>query len=146
MDNNVWIKVSGVQFTEEGTAEPIEMITEGQYSCKNGKHYLRYREVTDEEGGVTLNTVVIDPDSVDILKRGIASTSMFFHKDRKTVSIYHTPFGGLTLGLDTRAIELSEAPGLLSVEVDYGLELNNRFLADCHISIAVNEKASHISL
>lgn len=143
MTKDVWIKVSGLQFTgENADPEPVEIITSGTYTEKNGKHYLRYEEYMPDESGFTTNTVVIDPDSVDILKKGAASTSMFFHRDQKTFSIYSTPFGNLVLGLDTQGIDIDAREDSLAVLVKYGLELNSQFVADCSISITANEKNS----
>lgn len=143
MTKDVWIKVSGLQFTGGGPeAEPVEIITSGTYTEKNGKHYLRYEEILPDESGTTMNTVVIDPESVDILKKGSSSASMFFHRDQKTFSIYNTPFGHLVLGLDTQLIDIDARSDSLAVQVEYGLELNNQFVADCRISITANEKSS----
>lgn len=143
MTKDVWIKVSGLQFTGDNESpEPVEIITAGTYTEKNGKHYLRYEEILPDESGSTINTVVIEPDSVDILKKGSANTSMFFHRDQKTFSIYHTPFGNLVLGLDTQNIHIDTTGDAIAVQVKYALELNSQFVADCHISITVSEKTS----
>lgn len=143
MEKDVLIKVSGVQFSEETKdPEPIEVITAGSYYSKNGKHYLRYEEIMPDEAGTTKNTVKISPDSVDILKKGTANTHMLFQKDQKTLSYYYTPFGNLEIGLNTRSIDIVEETDFLSVEVQYGLELNQQHVADCHIMIRADEKNS----
>lgn len=143
MEKSVLIKVSGVQFSEETSdPEPVEVITLGSYYRKSGRHYLRYEEIMPDELGTTKNTVRISPDAVDILKRGSSNTHMLFQLHQKTLSYYHTPYGSLTIGLDTRSIDITEAKDSLGVEVRYALELNHQHVADCHISILANEKTS----
>lgn len=143
MEKDVLIKVSGVQLSA-GNQEPeeISVITAGRYYRKNDKHFLRYEEITPDESGTTSNTVKIADDAVDILKKGPINTHMLFQKDKKTVSLYDTPFGSLLIGLDTHEIAIREEESSLNVEVLYGLELNEQKIADCHINISVDEKTS----
>ena len=71
MTRDVLVSITGARFSEHDK-EDVEMIIGGDYFWKNGKHYVLYEEVMEESGEVVKNTVKITPDSMDILKKGIA--------------------------------------------------------------------------
>ena len=47
MTKDVIVSISGLQMPAEGEAEPVEVITVGDYYQKNGKHYVLYEEVNE---------------------------------------------------------------------------------------------------
>ena len=53
MTKEVLLTIKGLQFTtdageeENGSPEPMEVITAGNYYKKNGKHYIMYDEVME---------------------------------------------------------------------------------------------------
>ena len=44
MTKDVIVSISGLQMPAEGEAEPVEVITVGDYYQKNGKHYVLYED------------------------------------------------------------------------------------------------------
>ena len=56
MTKDVIVSISGLQMPAEGEAEPVEVITVGDYYQKNGKHYVLYKEVNEGFEGSTKNT------------------------------------------------------------------------------------------
>ena len=112
MTRDVLVSITGARFSEHDK-EDVEMIIGGDYFWKNGKHYVLYEEVMEESGEVVKNTVKITPDSMDILKKGSINTHMVFQKGQKNVSCYLTPVGELTVGIETRDIEITETEASL---------------------------------
>ena len=134
MTRDVLVSITGARFSEHDK-EDVEMIIGGDYFWKNGKHYVLYEEVMEESGEVVKNTVKITPDSMDILKKGSINTHMVFQKGQKNVSCYLTPVGELTVGIETRDIEITETEDFLKVDVEYALEINYDHIADCSIRV-----------
>ena len=140
MTKEVLVKISGLQFAGEEDNDSIEVITTGSYYNKNGKHYVLYDEVMEGTTEVTKNVIKIGADSMEVTRKGPATVHMVFEKDKKNVSYYHTPFGNLLIGIDTKCIQVDENDLNINVKVNYGLEINYEFVADCHITVDVKSK------
>lgn len=140
MTKDVLVKISGLQFAGEEDSDSVEVITSGSYYEKNGKHYVLYEEAMEGTSDVTKNVIKIGAASMEVTRKGPATTHMIFEKDKKTVSYYYTPFGNLLIGIDTKAIEITETDTDIDVQVDYALDINYEHVADCHITVAVKSK------
>ena len=137
----VLVSINGLQIARQSEeAEPVEVITAGDYYKKNNKHYVIYDEVTEGFAGTTKNIIKLQEDCVDITKRGITNVHMVFEKNKKNVTCYETPFGSLMLGINAKDIKITEEENDISVDVRYALELNYEHLADCTIKMAIQSK------
>lgn len=137
MTKEVLVKISGLQFATEQEAEPVEVITAGDYYMRNGKHYVVYEEVAEGFEGKTRNVIKLGEKYLDITKKGVSNVHMVFEKNRKNVSYYHTPFGSILIGIDARDVKVEETEDRIDVEVKYALEVNYEFLADCNIKMNI---------
>ncbi len=141
MTKDVLVSINGLQIARQSEeAEPMEVITAGDYYKKNNKHYVIYDEVTEGFAGTTKNIIKLQEDCVDITKRGITNVHMVFEKNKKNVTCYETPFGSLMLGINAKDIKITEEENDISVDVRYALELNYEHLADCTIKMAIQSK------
>lgn len=141
MTKDVLVSINGLQIARQSEeAEPVEVITAGDYYKKNNKHYVIYDEVTEGFAGTTKNIIKLQEDCVDITKRGITNVHMVFEKNKKNVTCYETPFGSLILGINAKDIKITEEENDISVDVRYALELNYEHLADCTIKMAIQSK------
>ncbi len=141
MTSNVFVKIKGMQFQEEQQAEDMEFITTGTYSFKNGKHFLLYDELLDENSDTpTHNTLKMNAECVEITKKGLVNAHILFQEKEKSISYYTTPFGTLTMGFDTKKLSIQELDDKLLITIDYTLEINQESVADSTISIEVVSK------
>jgi len=140
MTKDVLVKISGLQFAGEEDNDSIEVITSGTYYKKNNKHYVLYEEVMEGTTEITKNVIKIGEDSMEVTRKGPATVHMVFEKDKKNVSYYYTPFGNLLIGIDAREIQIDESELDINVKVNYGLEINYEYVADCHITVDVKSK------
>ncbi len=142
MTKDVLLSISGLQFVaqNEEEAEPVELITAGDYYKKNGKHYIMYDEILEGFDGNTHNVIKLTEDSLDITKKGVANVHMVFEKNRKNVSYYNTPFGSLLIGIDAKSVDIDETEDNIDVKVKYNLEVNYEHLADCSIRMSIKSK------
>lgn len=139
MTKDVIVSISGLQMDMENAA-PLEVITVGNYYFKNGKHYILFDEMSDADSTPTKNTIKIDNNRVDVIKKGENSVHMVFEPDRKNMTYYQTPFGSLLVGINTIGISHKEDDLNIHTKIDYALEVNYSHMSDCSIEINIKSK------
>ena len=142
MTKDVLIAIKGMQFEGAEDPEEIEVIQRGQYYERNGSHYLMYEEPVEGTTEVIKNRIKFKEEEVQVAKKGAVNTILTFTKNEKNMTNYATPFGNLVVGIDTRGIALDLQEDKMDIKVDYSLDINYEFLADCKISIAVTALSS----
>ena len=138
---NVVISIRGTQRSfqpgqEEQRPESVELITDGCYEYGRDASWFTYHEseITGMEGTVT--TFRVEDGLVTLTREGAVNSQMLFQKGRKHVFLYDTPFGAMTMGVDTQQLrtETDEHGGQLdivySVDVDNVLLGRNTFRID----------------
>ena len=141
MKKEVLISISGLQF-ELNSEEPVEVISVGEYFYRNGKHYVVYEELQmdDNSHEVTMNTIKISDNQVDIIKKGSNNVLMIFERNKKNVTFYNTPFGDLLFGLYTTSIRQSQKEEEIVVGLEYVLDINSNHVSDCSITIRITPR------
>jgi len=138
MTKDVLVSIKGTQFMDmAGTDEPIEIVTNGSYYKKNNKHYVIYDEIIEGVNGITKNTLKFDENIFNLTRSGAINTSMIFEENRRNMTNYNTPFGQLTIGIDASNIDISENEKEINVNVDYAIDVNYEYLADCKIALKI---------
>lgn len=142
MTKDVLIAIKGMQFEGAEDPEEIEVIQRGQYYERNGSHYLLYDEPVEGSSDIIRNRIKFKENEVQVAKKGAVNTTLTFTKNEKNMTNYATPFGNLVVGIDTQRIALEMAEERMGIQVDYALDINYEFLADCKISIEVSALSS----
>lgn len=138
MTKDVLVSISGTQFMNVSeNDEPIEIVTNGSYYKKNKKHYVIYDEIIDGINGTTKNTLKFDDTIFNLTRSGAINTSMIFEENKRNMTNYNTPFGTLTVGIDASSIEIDEKEEEINVNVDYAIDINYEYLADCKIALKI---------
>jgi uncharacterized beta-barrel protein YwiB (DUF1934 family) len=137
MTKDVLIAIKGLQFEEAEDAEEIEVIQRGQYYQRNGSHYLMYEEPIEGTNDTIINRIKFKENEVQVTKKGAVNTMLSFRENEKNMTNYATPFGNLVMGIHTHQIDLNIQEEKILVHVDYALDVNYEFLADCKITITV---------
>lgn len=135
MTKDVLIAIRGMQFEGAQDPEAIEVIQRGQYFQRNGAHYLVYEEPVEGTNDVILNRIKFRADEVQVTKKGAVNTMLSFKQNEKNMTNYATPYGNLIMGINTHQIDLKMNESKLEIHVDYALDVNYEFLADCKIAI-----------
>ena len=126
MENNVIISIQGKQSFEAQDDDTIELVTEGCLEPDGDDGYtLSYQEseLTGLEG--TLTTFQVEPDRVTLLRVGEFNSQMVFQEGRRHLAMYNTPYGSMTIGVNTRHLQadLTECGG--DIEIDYAIEIDH---------------------
>ena len=125
MAQEVMISVKGIQQFDAADKDSIELVTRGSLERNGGMLTLQYEEseLTGLEG--TLTTIQVEPERVTMLRTGQVNTQMVFQEGRRHLSMYNTPYGAMTVGVNTRHLyaELGEDGG--EIEIDYNIEIDH---------------------
>lgn len=143
MTKDILVSLRGLQFDQSETeAEKIETITAGTYYEKNGKHYVLYEEVMEGFEESTKNKIKFGEHFLELSRSGLVNVHMLFEENKKNMTSYQTPYGNILIGIDTKKIHITQEPDRMLVNVDYALDINYEYLADCQIVMDVRSKGS----
>ena len=144
MEKDVVISIKGIQKYEGQDSDTIELVTEGRLTRDEGGYTLSYQEseLTGLEG--TLTTIQVEGEQVTLMRVGEVNSQMVFEEGRRHLSMYDTPYGALSVGINTRKMraELDARGG--SIEIDYAIEIDHALAGQNLFRIHVREKGPAI--
>jgi len=138
MTKDVLVTISGMQFDIED--EAIELVTDGTYYLKNGKHYVLFEEQPESNGPITKNVVKFNESRYEMTKKGGNNSYLLFDKDRKTSTVYQTPAGPIQVDVVTHDFSVEETENELTVKINYALDINYRFISECEVNFKVQAR------
>ena len=148
MTKDVLVSVKGLQFADadvrdtasDEELDSIETICPGEYYFRNEGHFIVYEELVDGFAGVIKNMIKLRDREFTISKKGPVNVQMVFSEGKKTMADYHTPYGNIMVALDTKKVRTEETEDDINISVEYGLEANYQFIADCNIAIHITSR------
>ncbi len=143
MTKDVLVSLRGLQFEAEEENEEIETIVPASYFYKEERqmHYLLYDEVVEGFEEHTRTKLKFCPAYLDLTRTGLINVHMLFEENKKNLTSYQTPFGGVLVGIDTKKIHIEQEKNRICCDVDYALDINYEYLTDCHIRIDVRPRS-----
>lgn len=137
---NVIVTVLGVQKDAQGEKDHIELVTAGRRYQKNGVDYVSYKEsnLTGMEATTTL--LKIYQDKLVLVRMGNVEQKQEFAAGEKRQGMYKTPFGMMSLAIQTQklSINMTETNGKL--EVVYELEIDGQWQSSNTLSVEIWEE------
>ena len=108
--------------------------------CGDAGYTLSYQEseITGLEG--TLTTFQVEPDCITLMRMGEFNSQMVFQPGRRHFSMYNTPYGALSIGINTKKMraDLDESGG--QIEINYAIEIDHAVAGENAFHIDVREK------
>lgn len=149
MQNNYLISVTTQQILAEDETDKIELVTDGDYTIKNGHRYIVYKEYSDDTPPQHNSTFIKieknegSEETVTISRRGTMRSDLILEKGKRHQCHYDTPMGTLIMGIYTAKIDnrLSNDGGTLTLE--YDVDYNSDFISKNTCMISVKPNASH---
>ena len=135
MDENVVIKISGLQIVEN-TGDNVEVIAKGKHYLKKDKHYLLYEEYENDENTKTSNMIKFNNDIVEITRKGQVDAKLIFQENQKKQSLYITPMGDLLIEVLTKEIEVSDDDDDVNLKIKYQIHVDGNKVSDNEIDIS----------
>jgi len=123
--SNVIVSIKSSQISENGPDE-MELVTAGQLVWNSRDRYVISYEETELTGLEGTTTVLhIDGPRVTLRREGTVNSQMIFEEGRRHLSMYETPYGSLSVGIDTRRMKNTVGESGGDLEIDYAIEIDN---------------------
>lgn len=120
----VLLSIRGEQYFDDVDPDATELMTEGDMELTGDGVRLSYREsaLTGMEGTVT--TFAVEGPRVILTRAGAVNSQMVFEEGRQHTSLYETPFGELSVDIQTSFLRhtLSERGGLMEIKYSIAVE------------------------
>ena len=120
----VLLSIRGEQYFDDIDPDATELITEGTMELIGEGIVLSYEEteLTGMEGTTTIFEV--KGPKVVLTRTGKVNSQMIFEEGRQHTSLYETPFGELTVDIQTSALKhnLSQRGGVMEIKYSIAVE------------------------
>ena len=120
----VLLAIRGEQYFDGIDPDETELMTEGTMVLTEDGMVLSYEEseLTGMEG--TTTTFEVKGPRVTLTRSGAVNSQMVFEEGRQHTSLYETPFGELSVDIQTSELKhnLSERGGLMEIRYSIAVE------------------------
>ena len=120
----VLLSIRGEQYFDDIDPDATELMTEGTMEVTEDGMVLSYEEseLTGMEG--TTTTFKVKGPRVTLIRSGAVNSQMVFEEGRQHTSLYETPFGELSVDIQTSELKhnLSERGGLMEIKYSIAVE------------------------
>ena len=120
----VLLSIRGEQYFDDIDPDATELMTEGTMVLTEDGMVLSYEEseLTGMEG--TTTTFEVKGPQVILTRTGTVNSQMVFEEGRQHTSLYETPFGELSVDIQTSELKhnLSERGGLMEIKYSIAVE------------------------
>lgn len=120
----VLLSIRGEQYFDDIDPDETELMTEGTLEVREDGLRLSYQEtaLTGMEG--TSTAFEIRGPRVILTRTGKVNSQMIFEEGRQHTSLYETPFGELTVDIQTSRLRhnLSERGGVMEIRYSIAVE------------------------
>ena len=120
----VLLSIRGEQYFDDIDPDATELMTDGTMELTGDGMVLSYleTELTGMEG--TTTTFEVKGSRVTLTRTGAVNSQMVFEEGRQHTSLYETPFGELTVDIQTSELKhnLSERGGLMEIKYSIAVE------------------------
>ena len=120
----VLLSIRGEQYFDGVDPDATELMTEGTLELSEEGLTLRYHEsaLTGMEGTVT--TFAVQGERVILTRSGTVNSQMIFEEGRQHTSLYETPYGELSVDIQTSRLRhnLTERGGVMEIKYSIAVE------------------------
>ena len=120
----VLLSIRGQQYFDDIDPDATELMTEGTMTLTENGMVLAYEEtaLTGMEG--TTTSFQIQGPQVILTRSGTVNSQMVFEEGRQHTSLYETPFGELSVDIQTSVLKhnLTERGGLMEIKYSIAVE------------------------
>ena len=120
----VLLSIRGEQYFDGVDPDATELMTDGVMELTAGGMRLHYQEteLTGMEG--TTTTFEVKGPRVTLTRTGKVNSQMIFEEGRQHTSLYETPFGELSVDIQTSRLRhnLTERGGIMEIKYSIAVE------------------------
>ena len=117
--------------------EFIEVITPGKFYITKSGYKVEYdeTELSGMEG--TKTTMIIKEKYFKLNRVGTTETNMEFEKNTQSLSLYKTPFGAMSVVVDTKDIEINMDDNGGTIHILYTLNVEGQQLIETDLNVII---------
>ena len=134
MIENAVITVQSKVSVEE---DVIEVVTPGKFYINKNGYKIEYDETKLSGMEGTKTTMIIKDAYFKLQREGTTETNMEFEKSTQSVSSYKTPFGAMSVVVDTKDIKIDMDDNGGKVHIRYTLNVEGQQLIETDLNIFV---------
>ena len=120
----VLLSIRGEQYFDDIDPDATELMTDGTLEVTEDGLVLSYEEseLTGMEG--TTTTFEVNGPRVTLTRSGAVNSQMVFEEGRQHTSLYETPFGELSVDIQTGRLRhnLTERGGIMEIQYSIAVE------------------------
>ncbi len=135
----VLISITSVQETEDHGKSSVDFMTGGRYEMRGRSAYIDYTESELTGLAGTRTEISASPDSVTVKRDGAVNSVIEFEEGKKHLFAYATPFGTMTMGVDTFSVASSLGKSGGTLEVRYAVDMDGSRMSKNTFRITVKE-------
>ena len=141
MQKEALITIRGGQLSD-GTKDSLELMTDGFFEKLNDGYRITYNEseMTGMLGVVT--EIQTDGKYVIMNRKGDFTSQMIFESGTRHLCRYNTPAGYMNMAVTTSEIKNTMTPKGGSIQLNYTLEIDNKYVSSNNFYIKVKEKVN----
>jgi uncharacterized beta-barrel protein YwiB (DUF1934 family) len=142
----VLISISSLAHREEVSEdEKMTMLVSGELELEDDRAVIRYEETLDESMPPQKIEVIVEDESVTMLRGGAYATQMVFRMGSRYEGMYHTPYGEMELAVYSTRVDYDIGEDGGTLELSYQLDLNGKFAAvhDMELHLFANGTAEN---
>ncbi len=146
MDKQYLLSVCGKQYVN-GSADQVDLQTNAAYVLKGSTRYITYKEYDPQNPDIHYRTTVkIDEnDVVTVIKGGEISHNLILEKGQRHRCEYRTPYGNMSLGIYTEAVNVRLDDHGGEVSVRYSIDIENELASTNELTLIIKEANSDVN-
>ena len=135
MNKKAIITVDSAVLNEE--EDIISVVTPGDFYEIQDGFKVEYNEtkISGMEG--TKTTIIIRKNSFDLIREGTTETKMEFENNKRTVSLYKTPYGVLDVKIATKKLDININEDGGTINTRYILEIGDQTALKTNLTIDI---------
>ena len=120
--------------------EIIEVVTPGKLHITSNGYRVEYDETKLSGMEGTKTTMIIKDKYFKLIRVGTTETNMEFEINKESISLYKTPFGVMSIAVNTKEVEIEVDENGGKVHIVYTLNVEDQQMIETDLSVFIKVK------
>lgn len=120
--------------------ESIEVITPGEFTVLKNGFKAEYEETKLSGMDGTKTTMMIKENCFELIRHGSTETQMIFDKTNQSISLYKTPYGSMSITIDTKKLDINVDENGGKIHIVYTLLVEDEQKIETNLVVEIKVK------
>lgn len=120
--------------------EIIEVVTPGKLHITSNGYRVEYDETKLSGMEGTKTTMIIKDKYFKLIRVGTTETNMEFEINKESISLYKTPFGVMSIAVNTKEVDIQVDENGGKVHIVYTLNVEGQQMIETDLSVFIKVK------